>query len=130
MKETKVIKKRITKKSNPAPIELLFAVVDKNQTSKVNDLLNAFGEKNTIIVFGHGTVDSEIVELFGFDIIDKALTISIVQRKNSSDLIEMLAKELKLNEEEHTGVVFTVPINSIEKEFFNFLKNSWSESNE
>lgn len=133
LKQGKEIAKKIIsrkKVSNPSPIELLFTIVNENLTSKVNDILNSFGEKNTIMVFGHGTVESEIIELFGFGIVDKALTISIIQRKKSEEIVEFISKELGLQTTEHAGIVFTVPINSIEKDFYNFIVNSWGEKNE
>lgn len=109
--------------SNPSPIEVLFTIVAKKEVDNVLKILNEFKEKNSIVVFGHGTVESEIVNLFGFGLLERGLTISIIKAENSSVLIERISKDLQFETDEHVGLAFTVPINSIEKEFLNYLLN-------
>lgn len=113
------------KKLPPSPIEVLVTIVGPSETDNVLKILNEFGEQNTLVVLGHGTTESELIQLFGFGVIERTITFSIIQTKNSSALVEKINTDLQFETEERKGLVFTLPIKSIEKNFFNQLKNSW-----
>ena len=118
------------KKLPPSPIEVLITIVNLNETDNVLKILKEFGEINTLVVLGHGTAESEIIDLFGFGVIERTITFTIIQTKNSSLLVEKICNDLQFETEARKGLVFTLPINSIEKNFLNQLKNSWEKTDE
>lgn len=109
------------KKELKSPIEILITIVTNKELENVVNILEGYNECNGIHVLGYGTVDSEIVDLFGFGLFERVITFSIIEVKNSKTIIEKLNEELNFTTEDKMGIAFTIPINSIEKEFFNTL---------
>ena len=104
-----------------SPIEVMFTITNDAAVNEVNKILNEFKDSECIALYAKGTVKSEIVDLFGFGILERMLTITIISTKNRRELLERISTDLKFNTEEGRGLVFTVPINSIEKQALNLL---------
>ena len=109
--------------NNKSPIEVLITIVAQKAVGNVVKILDEFEENNYISVFGHGTVESEIVNLFGFGLLERAVTFAIIKTENSTALLEKISKDLQFETDEGAGIALTVPINSVEKEFLNLLLN-------
>lgn len=110
-----------------SPIDLLFVVTNSDAVEKLNEILNRYKLNNNLAIFANGTVDSEIVDLFGFGILNRMLTTSIIQTSKSQELLKNISDELGFETEEGKGIAFTVPINSIEKYGLNILNIKWGK---
>lgn len=116
------------KNLKPSPIQLLVTIVNPKEVDNVLEILNTMQEKNNLILLGYGTADSQVLDLFGFGIMERSMTLSLVQTKNASALVEKIATTLQFETEERKGLAFTVAINSIEKGFLEELLKGWGKN--
>jgi nitrogen regulatory protein PII len=115
-------------KTKPAsPIELLVAVCEQNKASEVSKILNRHKENFSIIALGKGTAESDGYGLFGFGIMERDIVFAIINTYNIDKIIRVIARRMKFNPKDKKGIVFTLPVNSIEKQFLNLLQNNLME---
>lgn len=110
-----------TTKKPPAPVELLIVVVNPAKSGKVFEILHEWEEKNSLAVMGCGTSDSNLLELFGFGIVERTVVMAIINTKNGHEIVHEIATKLQFHTPEFSGVAFTVPVNSMEKSFLKLI---------
>jgi len=103
-----------------SPIDLLITIVDQNSGEKVINFLKQKDVSYYVECSGHGTAESELQDLFGFGIRERDIVISLVNSKKSEELLHELNEIFGFNER-HTGLAFTVPLNSAEKQLADLL---------
>ena len=91
---------------------LLFAVTDR---SRVRDILTVFQEQNTatqLVMLGHGTANSEILDIFGLDSTEKAVLLTVVTDGTWEKIRKTLERRIRIGIP-GTGIAFIVPLGSI-----------------
>lgn len=104
-----------------SPIDLLITIVNRGMGEKVKETISEFNFKNHIELIGYGTAESEISDLFGFGIKERDIVLSFVESEKSKAVLDKLNEEFYFNER-HTGLAFTIPLNSAEKSLVDLLK--------
>ena len=112
-----------------APLELLITIVSEHASDKVLEILDEFKAKNSLVILANGTVESEIVDLFGFGQIERTITATFIKSENSALIVERISKDLNFHCEEGKGLAFTIPLNSMEKSVLDFYKVKLEEIN-
>ena len=110
------------KNSIASPLQVLCVVVKRNEGEKVINQLNDLGKINSLCFFGKGTSESELTELFNFDLEERDVILSFIETKEIDKIIESLNEKFKFEEDNHNGITFTVPLKSAEKEMLKYLK--------
>lgn len=104
-----------------SPLQLLIAICEEGETKKVTAILDKYKEYNYFISLGYGTDNSVEESLFGFDTINREIVLSVVNESLSETIIESIDKETNMSSKENRGIVFTVNLSGIEKEFYHFV---------
>lgn len=104
-----------------SPINLLIVIVNRHKGDSVVAALNEKNITAHVNCMGYGTSESGIADLFGFGIIERDIVASLVPSTESKNILEELNGKFNFDEP-HNGLAFTVPVNSIEKKLFDFIK--------
>lgn len=102
-----------------APIETLFIIADRNQEKNILKTLTTHKIYGKILTNANGTAKSMLGDIFGFGIIEKDVIISFVETDKGLKICTLLNK--LINKEKDTGIVFTVPIDAISSDLFEFV---------
>ena len=88
----------------------LITIVDRGKSAAVQRIYQAHHVSASLVLRGHGTANSEIMDMLGLGSIDKSVLVSMVPKHLSPILMEKLYTELQLHKA-NTGIAFTIPLN-------------------
>ena len=98
--------------SSVRKLKLLITVVDKSKTLLYIDLLEQFEVNVQTVLYGHGTADSQMLNILGLIESDKSAIISWIREDRVKEAMEALSE--KFNKVKNgKGVAYTIPIDSI-----------------
>ncbi|MDF2541877.1 MAG: hypothetical protein K0S47_1595 [Herbinix sp.] len=98
--------------SNTNKIEFLVTIIDYNMSKAVADLYLKKTLPIQMIMHGHGSADSELLDTLGLTDTKKAVILSILTETMSHHMFELLKKDLFFSKP-GTGIAFTLPLSSI-----------------
>lgn len=101
-------------------MKLLFVICDRNLTKKVLKILNSEQISYHITFYGKGTADPSILSYFGLEKTEKEIILSIIDKQDVTNVLKKLSAYEFIKK--HGAVAFTVPLDSISKNTFEFIK--------
>lgn len=102
------------KQQESSPIEVLITIVIKKNAKKAETILESFGTKANLRMQGTGTSNNNTMGFFNFGLEEREVILSVVNKSISEKVLSALNEKLKFEENIHSGIAFTVPLNSIE----------------
>lgn len=110
-------------KKNLCPYQILIVITDceKWMEETVLNILNRYLTDKAIVSRAKGTAPSTMSEIFGFGTSEKSITSAIIESKNSNEIVGKLTDTLKFNET-NNGIVFTLPITSMDSRIFYLME--------
>lgn len=97
---------------NPNPIKWMAAIVDRGKGRKAASLFHEYGHEILLIVRGHGTASSAIMDCLGLDEPEKDLVLAIASGPDSHHLMQALKQEMEFHKPGH-GIAFSIPLSGI-----------------
>lgn len=120
--KTPKIKK--TKGDNIKKLKLLVTIVNRSKALYYSDLIEQYEVNMQMVIYGHGTADSEMLSLLGLAESEKAVIISCIREDNISKACEELNEKFD-KIKDGKGVAFTIPLKSIiGVSIYQFLSNN------
>jgi len=122
-KETTIANK---KSVNPGikKLKLLVTIVNRSKATYYIDLLEQFEVNMQLVIYGKGTVNSEMRDLLGIVETDKVVLISFVREDKVNDVLETLKEKFE-KIKNGKGIAYTIPMNSIiGVSIYQFLSNN------
>lgn len=101
-------------------LEIMLAVVNEGEADLVQKVLENNGIEHSFVCMAKGTANSQIENLFSFGIMEKEIVSFIVSSSESKVLFKKLYEELFKNDE-HKGLLLTMPLNAISSDLFQNL---------
>lgn len=95
-------------------IKLLFIIVEKGYSKKINSILNKYDIKYKVCMQASGTASESILSYFGLDETKKEVFLSIIPDCLSSEIIGKITNQFDIFNI-GTGICFTIPIVSSNK---------------
>jgi hypothetical protein len=122
LRKTPQIKK--TKGDNIKKLKLLVTIVNRSKALYFSDLLEQFEINMQMVIYGHGTANSEMLSYLGLAESEKAVIISCIREDNIKKASEVLAEKFE-KIKDGKGVAFTIPLKSIiGVSIYQFLSNN------
>lgn len=112
--DKKTKKPTTTKKSvsNVRKLKILITVVDRSKTMFYEDLLEQFEVNVQMILYGHGTANTQMLELLGAAESDKSVIISFIREDKVKEALDTLSEKFK-TVKNGKGIAYTVAMDSI-----------------
>lgn len=122
LRKTPQIKK--TKGDNIKKLKLLVTIVNRSKALYFSDLLEQFEINMQMVIYGHGTANSEMLSYLGLAESEKAVIVSCIREDNIKKACEVLAEKFD-KIKDGKGVAFTIPLKSIiGVSIYQFLSNN------
>ena len=103
-----------------SPISILLAVVDKGMVDVVEEYLNRNKLKGGLLLFGKGTAESDIADIFGFGMSDRDIIACIVPIALQDKIIKDVTKLTGI-ETDNYGLTMLLDINSASSSLLDLL---------
>jgi len=111
------------KKSKPQPpaprsipsvrkLKILITIVDRSKTMFYEDLLEEFEVNVQTVLYGHGTANTQMLELLGAVESDKSIIISFIREDRAKEALDTLTEKFH-SVRRGKGIAFTVLLDSI-----------------
>lgn len=91
---------------------LMTTISDRNQGRRFLAFYKEYGINVAFVTLGRGTATSEVLDSFGLEASEKALTFAVVTRGDWAKVKKGLEREIKIDIP-GTGIAFVVPFSSI-----------------
>lgn len=103
-----------------SPISILLAIVDKGRGEWIEEYLNSHKLKGGLLLFGKGTAESEIADIFGFGMSDKDIVACIVPISHQEKILKDIT-DLTGIEKDSYGLTMLLDINSASSSLLEML---------
>lgn len=110
-----------------APFKLLVCVVDKEKSDIAKAILKNAKEQSFLEFLSEGITLAKFVSVMGGNRRDTTVLTGIVRRENALRTVQGLDLILCPDEKRSYGVVFTIPLSSMNREILNYFLNKYSE---
>ena len=108
-------------------LEMVVTIVSKGKGNHFLKLYDSIGCSMQTSLFGQGTADSLMLDLFGLADIEKDVIISLLKKSNKDKVFSILDNELEMRGK---GIAFSVPLSGVVgKTLYLFLINQRGEQN-
>ena len=108
----KKIARPVEKKTKNKTVKLLVGIVNKGDEDKLTEIVNECATAVSFSGIGHGTARSSYRSYFGFNEIDKRITMSLIPSTAEHAILSAIGYGLKLYLGGR-GIAFTVPLSGI-----------------
>lgn len=92
----------------------MITIVDRSKSNAVIKLYQKYGIAVFLATRGHGTANSEIMDILGLDEPEKELIIALAAKGTCAKVFSALNQELHFSKP-GTGIAFTLPLSGISK---------------
>ncbi len=93
-------------------VKLLVAIINRNDEERLTEIVNECSVAMHFSGLGHGTAHSSYMTYFGFNEIEKKITLSLIPGKLEHTILSEIGHGLKLYLVGR-GIAFTVPLSGI-----------------
>lgn len=93
-------------------LKLLVTIINRGKENFFVDLLENFSVNFQCICLGHGTANSEVLDMLGLDTPQKDILLSVIKDDESTMIMETLNEKFKTVKNAN-GIAFTIPIKSV-----------------
>ncbi|MBQ7308462.1 MAG: hypothetical protein IJW82_08075 [Clostridia bacterium] len=93
-------------------LKLLITIVNRGKGGFFVDLLENFSINFQCQLLGHGTADSEILDVLGLATQQKDIVLSIVKEEESKKIMDTLNEKFS-TVKNGNGIAFTIPVKSV-----------------
>ncbi len=90
----------------------LITIVDRGKTGAVQRIYQSYQIQSSLVLRGHGTANSEIMDMLGLDEPQKEVLVSVAAREICRSVMEELKDKLHFDRP-GTGIAFTCPLTGI-----------------
>ena len=98
--------------SNVRKLKILITVVDRSKTMFYEDLLEQFEVNVQMILYGHGTANTQMLQLLGAVESEKSVIISFIREDKVKEALDTLSEKFK-KVKNGKGIVYTIAMDSI-----------------
>jgi nitrogen regulatory protein PII len=120
--------KAITATNTQVRLKALFLIVDWDKLNMVSEV---FAKENCLLSFvskGRGTASSEIIDLLGVGVTEKAVFICLVQSTETPHIIQEVRRVMGARSV-GAGIAFSVPLGGVTARIFTMFEESVKETN-
>ncbi len=100
------------KVENKKQVKLLVGIISKGDENRFSEIVNECATALHFSGIGHGTARSNYMSYFGFNEIEKRVTMSLIPSQSEHSILSAIGHGLKLYLVGR-GIAFTIPISSI-----------------
>jgi len=118
-----------TQNKPPVAIHMVIAIVDRGKGEKITSLYRKEGVAFHLIVLGHGTARTEMLNVLGLGETKKDTIFAFVPEGRVSPLLDLLADRMKMRYP-GKGIAFAVPLGSMGGRMYRALTVREGESEE
>lgn len=93
-------------------LKVLITIVNRGKGNFFIDLLENFSINFQCLCLGHGTADSEVLNMLGLATAEKDVVISIIREEETTKIMETLNDKFE-TVKNGGGIAFTIPIKSV-----------------
>lgn len=90
---------------------LMLAICDDDKGSDLEDYLNSIGLHNGILFMGKGTANSDIADIFGFGMSDKAIVVALVPESSQEKMLKKVSDFLGIEKDAY-GLAMLLEVSS------------------
>ena len=90
----------------------LITIVDRGKSAAVQRIYQAHHVSASLVLRGHGTANSEIMDMLGLDEPQKEVLLSVTHRSACADIFDDLRGQLHFDKP-GTGIAFTCALSGI-----------------
>ena len=98
--------------SNVRKLKILITVVDRSKTMFYEDLLEQFEVNVQMILYGHGTANTQMLQLLGAVESEKSVIISFIREDKVKEALDTLSEKFK-KVKNGKGIAYTIAMDSI-----------------
>ena len=110
-------------------LKLLITVVDRSKAEFYLDVLSQYEVNCQMVLSGHGTATSEIVDMLGLNL-TKAVILSVIREDRTEEIMKVLETKFETIKN-GKGIAFAVPLTSvIGVNLYQFLSNNRQKKGE
>lgn len=91
---------------------LMTTISDRNQGRRLLEFYKDYGIHVNLITLGRGTATSEVLDSFGLEASEKALTFAVVTETDWKHVKKGLERDIKIDIP-GTGIAFVIPLSSL-----------------
>lgn len=96
---------------NKSHIDMITVIVDRGKSKKVTDILSGFDATMQMVMLGHGTARSDMMDYLGLDEPEKDVIMATIPPSLVPEVLSTLKQRLKLSRP-GTGVAFITPLSA------------------
>ena len=100
------------KNAKDKKVKLLVGIINKEDEKQFTDVVNNCATALHFTGVGHGTANSSYMSYFGFNNIDKRVTMSLIPDYMEHEILSRVGHALKLYLVGR-GIAFTIPLSGI-----------------
>ena len=119
--------KGIPASSDMPVLNCAIFIIDWVKSNNISDILDESHVRFHFICKGHGTANSEIMDIMGMSSIEKAVVICLEQKRMVPVIIKRVSKSLGFNNP-GAGIAFTIPLSGINKPVLQVFKESFHKN--
>lgn len=93
-------------------LKMLVTIVNRGKGNFFVDLLENYSINFQCQILGHGTADSELLDMFGLATQQKDIVLSIIKEEETKKILDTLNDKFK-TVKNGQGIAFTIPIKSV-----------------
>ncbi len=110
-------------KTAPSKLKLLIVIVDSAKSEFYSDLLQSFEVNMKFIFSGHGTAQTEMLNLLGLTGSEKSVIMAVIREDRTKEALSTLEEKFRTIKN-GKGVACTVPLTStIGVTIYRFMSN-------
>ena len=103
-----------------SPISILLAIVDKGRGEWIEQYLNSHKLRGGLLLFGKGTAESDIADMFGFGMSDKDIVACIVPIAHQDKVIADITKLTEIETDSY-GLTMLLDVSSASSSLLDML---------
>lgn len=101
-------------------IKLTAAIIDRGAGNRAASIFHTYHQEMLLILRGHGTASSAIMDCLGLDEPEKDLVLGISSQAQADRLLKALCREMEFYKPGH-GIAFTLSLTGISAAVMDFL---------
>lgn len=108
-------------KNNIEKFSVLLAICDDDMGDKLEDYLRAKKLSNGILFMGKGTAESDVADIFGFGMNDRAICVTLVPESIQEKVLKDVTDFLGIEKDKY-GLAMLLKVNSATSVVMDMMK--------